>query len=73
MKIETGYFLTQQEIDDVHDYMRRARKAIRFCEQDKDVLKCITCEKRQVRYALDQIDEIIGKDRFDGEGKLINK
>jgi len=72
MRIETGYFLTQQEIDDVHDFMRRARKAIRFCNEDIAPAKCITCDKRQVRYAFDQIEKIIGKDRFDGEGRLID-
>lgn len=72
METKTGYFLSQEEMDMIHGYLRDAKSAIRFCKEDKGV-GCITCDKRQVRYALSQIVEIIGEDRFDGEGKLLTK
>lgn len=61
---------TDREIDDINDVLNRALSDIKECEEDKDLIKCVTCPVAHTRWSIKQAMAMINGKEYLGGGLI---
>lgn len=68
--------LSETEFNELHEFVTNLENSFDWCDEDEclknNIIKCITCDRRQAKVSIANIRKIIGEDIYDKNGNKIN-